>query len=456
MTPSPDRRAGWFVAVDPYCRGRTLKAMHKWSETPVVTCFIRHHSEVLLLRRSAKVGSYAGEWGTVAGHADGNPDAAARREIREEVGLTEGVTLVRRGEAFPVDDAELETRWVVHPYLFDAAHRSITLNGESVEAEWVMPTEILRRDTVPQLWTSYEHVAPTVESVAADTEHGSAYIAARAAEVLRDVAGQLRGRGAPDGSGRLRETARQLFDARPSMAALGNRIHRIMNAAAPAFAPATIESEAHHVIQEAHAAQMATVRQAAEQIAGQHILTLSRSSTVLDAMRHADPSPSVIVAESRPDCEGVYTAEALADHGAAATLCTDAAIPAVIDQEPIDAVIVGADTVLASGDVVNKTGTRSAALAAQEAGIPVLVVASTDKISPDTAPHREEGPPAAVYGGTADIRVLNPTFDVTPAAWVAGWITEQGTCSRDEVGRWAATHGGWRAWMRASPDNTSS
>jgi methylthioribose-1-phosphate isomerase len=136
-------------------------------------------------------------------------------------------------------------------------------------------------------------------------------------------------------------------------------------------------------------------------------------------------------------------------------LCTDATIPAVIDQEPIDAVIVGADTVLASGDVVNKTGTRSAALAAQEVRIPVFVVAATDKISPDTTPHWEEGPPAAVYDGTADIRVLNPIFDVTPAAWVAGWITEQGIWSRDEVGRQATTHGGWRAWMHASPDSAS-
>ena len=140
-------------------------------ETDVVTCVLRHGGAVLLLRRSEDVGSYAGRWGAVAGHAEGDPDAAARAEIREEAGLDPGaVTLVRRGDPFPVTDADLGTRWVVHPYLFDCPGRAVETNWETAEHAWIAPTAILHRETVPELWTSYDRVRPGVAAVAEDRE----------------------------------------------------------------------------------------------------------------------------------------------------------------------------------------------------------------------------------------------------------------------------------------------
>jgi 8-oxo-dGTP pyrophosphatase MutT (NUDIX family) len=70
--------------------------------THVVTVFLRHDADVLLFERSDEVGSYSGRWGTVAGHSGGDPDVAAREEIREETGLDPDadVTRVRRGEPF--------------------------------------------------------------------------------------------------------------------------------------------------------------------------------------------------------------------------------------------------------------------------------------------------------------------------------------------------------------------
>jgi len=141
----------------------------------------------------------------------------------------------------------------------------------------------------------------------------------------------------------------------------------------------------HRVMQEAFAAQDATVHHAAGHLAGRQVLMLSRSGTVLNTLRHEDPMPAVVVAESRPACEGLlHMAEALAEHGHAATLWTDAAISTVIDQELVEAVVTGADAVLVTGDVVNKTGTRV-------------------------------------------------------AAQITGWITEQGMWSRDQVKRQAVT-----------------
>lgn len=421
--------------------------MAEIDETHVVTCFLRHRGEVLLLRRSDDVGSYAGQWGAVAGHAEGDPEAAARAEIDEETGLGDAVTFVRAGDPFPVEDETLGTRWIVHPFLFDCARRDATLNWETQAAEWMMPTEILRRDTVPQLWTSYEHVAPSVASVAEDRTHGSAYVATRALDVLRDRAGVLRDRGDAASGPSLPEVARELLEARPSMAALANRIHRVMHATRPGFIPAAVEAEAHDAVARSMQAGEAAARHAARQIAGQRVLTLSRSGTVWQALLEADPPPEVIVAESRPDREGVHVAEALADRSVTVTLITDAAIAAMLADASIDAVVVGADTVLRSGDVVNKTGTRGAALAAWQESVPVFVVAATDKITPDAMLHLEEGAPTAVYEGDANVAVRNPTFDVTPAAWVARWITEDGALDQEEVRDRVGQHQQWRQWM---------
>ncbi|MEF8887994.1 MAG: NUDIX pyrophosphatase, partial [Haloarculaceae archaeon] len=143
--------------------------------TPVVTCFLRNDAEVLLFRRSEAVGSYRGLWGGVAGHAEGDPDAAARQEIREETGLDpEDLSVIRTGNPFEVSDEE--GKWVVNPYLFDCPTRAVEPNWETETYEWVPPTAILRRETVTDLWESYDRVRPRVETVADDTDHGAAYL----------------------------------------------------------------------------------------------------------------------------------------------------------------------------------------------------------------------------------------------------------------------------------------
>jgi 8-oxo-dGTP pyrophosphatase MutT (NUDIX family) len=207
------------------------------SETHVVACFLRNRGEVLLLRRSDDVGSYSGQWGAVAGHAEGDPDGTAREEIREESGLGDAVSLVRAGESFDIEDGD--THWVVHPYLFDSDSRAVETNDETTEFEWNLPTEIRRRETVPDLWRSYEHVAPTVDTVEADTDHGSAWLSVRALEVLRDRAGVLATTGA-EGWDDLAAHAEDLRTTRPSMTVIGNRINRAMADASDDRTPAAV------------------------------------------------------------------------------------------------------------------------------------------------------------------------------------------------------------------------
>ncbi len=418
------------------------------AQTHVVTCFLRHRGAVLLLRRSDKVGSYAGRWGAVAGHAEGDPEAAAMQEITEETGLDDAVTRVRSGEPFPVTDHALGTRSVVHPFLFDCTHRDVSTNWETTETAWVSPVELLRRDTVPELWTSYERVAPTVDTVANDATHGSTYISLRALEVLRDRAAVwAHRRSEGDARTALMDCADALLAARPSMTALGNRVHRVMDACAPDFAPRAVSEEAHAAIGRALDADADTARRAAGYVAGRAVLTLSRSGTVLDALRHADPPPKhVFITESRPNCEGVYTAETLAGQGLDVTLLTDAAVASVLDSDAVEVVLVGADTVLPSGAVVNKTGTHPMTALAREWGLPCYVAASIDKVSTNDTPHLEEGPDAAIYDGSAPIRVRNPTFDVTPSNALSGIITEQGILHPSEIRDVAYELGGLQRW----------
>ena len=408
------------------------------TEPSVVTVFLRHRGDVLLLRRSEDVGSYPGQWGAVAGHLDHDtPMATALTEIEEEAGLDEhDVHLVREGPSFSVEDEERGTNWTVHPFLFDTDTRDISVNWETAEAEWASPTALLRRDTVPDLWTSYRRVAPSIVALKNDTSHGSAYLSLRALEILRDRAALLAATDAPDvddARARLAETAHRLLAARPSMAALANRLHRVLHACAPDLAPATVEDRAHAAIAEAVEADAAAARTTADRIADRRVLTLSHSGTILDALLNADPAPEVVIADSRPGGEGIDVAETLADAGLDVSLIPDAAVAATLTDPTFDAVLVGADTVYPSGAVVNKVGTRAAALAARYEDVPVYTAAAADKIAVDETAPDEEADPKTVYDGPAPVGVWAPRFDTTPPDLVTELLTDRGGLVPDAI-----------------------
>ena len=265
--------------------------MHEAPTGAVVTCFLQHRGDVLLLRRSDAVGTYRGRWGGVAGFAEGDPPAAAWREIEEETGLAAACTLACAGAPFAFEDRELGRRWRVHPFLFDCSQRDARLDWESSAAEWVAPTEILRRPTVPELWRSWRAVAPTLETVAADRLHGSAWLSLAALGALRDRAGELAvAAGGDRARAELQHLAHDLLGARPAMAALRNRVVRAWSRSAAE--PATVEEAARRGIAEAWQADEQAARAAATEVAGRTVLTLSRSATVAEALRIAATAPA--------------------------------------------------------------------------------------------------------------------------------------------------------------------
>jgi methylthioribose-1-phosphate isomerase len=144
----------------------------------------------------------------------------------------------------------------------------------------------------------------------------------------------------------------------------------------------------------------------------------------------------VYAGETRPYLQGArLTAWECQQEGIPCTLVADVAAATVLSQGRVEAVVVGADRVAANGDVANKVGTFGLAVLAAQFGVPFYVAvprSTLDAACPDGAsiPIEERGADEVRgYGGllwAADVDVFNPAFDVTPAALVTAWITEDG------------------------------
>jgi methylthioribose-1-phosphate isomerase len=162
--------------------------------------------------------------------------------------------------------------------------------------------------------------------------------------------------------------------------------------------------------------------------------------TALGVVRAAHDSglhPSVWVDETRPVLQGArLTAWELARLGIPHTLVADGAAGALMADGEVDCVLVGADRIAANGDVANKVGTYGLAVIARHHDVPFYVVAprsTFDATVPDGAAIPiERRPPEEVLsiGGhriaPESTPAENRAFDVTPAALVTAYVTEDG------------------------------
>jgi methylthioribose-1-phosphate isomerase len=155
----------------------------------------------------------------------------------------------------------------------------------------------------------------------------------------------------------------------------------------------------------------------------------------------------VWVDETRPRNQGAsLTAWELGHHGVPHTVIADNTGGHLMQHRMVDLAIVGTDRVTANGDVCNKIGTYLKALAASDNGIPFYVALPSptidfsieDGIRQIPIEQRAAEEVATMTGRAADGRietvrvvpegsaVANYAFDVTPARFVTGLITERG------------------------------
>jgi methylthioribose-1-phosphate isomerase len=145
----------------------------------------------------------------------------------------------------------------------------------------------------------------------------------------------------------------------------------------------------------------------------------------------------VLASETRPLLQGArLTVWELSRDEIPVTLVVDGAAAGLMRRGEIDAVVVGCDRVAANGDVANKVGTYSHALAARAAGIPFVVAGPRSSVDPllPSGEHIEieerDGDEVRRAGGEMvtlpDVAVRNPAFDITPAELVSAFVCERG------------------------------
>lgn len=145
----------------------------------------------------------------------------------------------------------------------------------------------------------------------------------------------------------------------------------------------------------------------------------------------------VYACETRPVFQGSrLTVWELQQSGVDVTLITDGMAAHTIQAKGVQAIITGADRIAANGDSANKIGTLGLAILATAFNIPFYIAAPSStfdlNLSDGTKIPIEErteneitavGEYKIAPEGTA---VFNPAFDVTPAEYITGIITEKG------------------------------
>ena len=162
----------------------------------------------------------------------------------------------------------------------------------------------------------------------------------------------------------------------------------------------------------------------------------------------------VWVDETRPRNQGAnLTSYELNEEGIPNTVITDNAGGILMQRGQVDMCIVGTDRTLSNGDVCNKIGTYLKALAAKDNNVPFYVALPSSTIDWNIKDHNkipieERNPEELSHVEGIDqnnevtkVRIypkksksMNLAFDVTPAKYVTGLITEKGICEASEKG----------------------
>jgi methylthioribose-1-phosphate isomerase len=145
----------------------------------------------------------------------------------------------------------------------------------------------------------------------------------------------------------------------------------------------------------------------------------------------------VFVDETRPLLQGSrLTAWELARAEIRVTVLVDSAAAVLMRAGKIDLCLVGADRIAANGDVANKIGTYTLAIAARHHGVPFYVAAPTSTFDSGTAAgqeiiieQRSADEVRCGFGAQTapmDADIFNPAFDVTPANLITAIVSDRG------------------------------
>ena len=158
--------------------------------------------------------------------------------------------------------------------------------------------------------------------------------------------------------------------------------------------------------------------------------------------------------ETRPRNQGAnLTSYELNEENIPNTIIADNTGGILMQRGEVDMCIVGTDRTLANGDVCNKIGTYLKALAAKDNNVPFYVALPSSTIDWDIKNYKdipieernseelshiegldENGNVKKIQIYPKKSKSMNLAFDVTPAKYVTGLITEKGVCEASEKG----------------------
>ena len=158
--------------------------------------------------------------------------------------------------------------------------------------------------------------------------------------------------------------------------------------------------------------------------------------------------------ETRPRNQGAnLTSYELNEENIPNTIIADNTGGILMQRGEVDMCIVGTDRTLANGDVCNKIGTYLKALAAKDNNIPFYVALPSSTIDWSIKNYKdipieernseelshiegldENGNIKKIQIYPKKSKSMNLAFDVTPAKYVTGLITEKGICEASEKG----------------------
>lgn len=134
-----------------------------------------------------------------------------------------------------------------------------------------------------------------------------------------------------------------------------------------------------------------------------------------------------IISEARPTLQGKKMAKEIANLGISTLFVAEAEWGNVIMQA--DRVLLSAEAILLDGSFVGKIGSKVLSLAAQDAGVPVFLVADTFKHT-NTNPaqiqlEKLKESPLEIPRLVKNIEFYNYLYDITPQRLIKTWIDER-------------------------------
>ncbi len=178
---------------------------------------------------------------------------------------------------------------------------------------------------------------------------------------------------------------------------------------------------------------------------GETIMIHSYSRSLMSCFAHAHKSGksfAVICTDSQPTKESRWAIQDLTTWGIETTFVLDSAMAMIMPEA--DWCLTGADSIGITGAVANKIGTYQLALLAHKHSKPLYIATEIMKLQTNTIeghPIVLENRPAneildkkSEFEGSDLVKVVHQFFDLTPASYVGGLITEQGIISPVTIG----------------------